>query len=88
MTFVNQDIIALIMLTNHQKMLKKKLMTVMYMRNYLDDKRKSDSLDVQKLLLREIIIINDTLQDILDVYCYTICLITFLYCFVSVSLLT
>jgi len=62
MTSVDQNIITLTTMTNHQKALKKKFTTATYVKNHLDNKRKSDSLDVQKLLLRKIIMINDTLQ--------------------------
>jgi hypothetical protein len=88
MIFADQDIIALTTLTDHQKMLEKKFTTVMYMKDCFDNKQKFDSLDVQKLLLRKIIMINDILQNILNVYYYTIYSIIFLYHFISISLLT
>jgi len=69
-------------------MFKKKLIAATYVKDYLDDKRKFNSFDVQKLLLDEIMMINDISQDILDVYHYIIYSIMFLYCFISISLLT
>jgi len=68
--------------------LNKKLIAAQRVMNYLNDKKKSESFDVQELLLQEIMMINDISRDMLNVYHYVVCLITFSNRFVSISLLT
>jgi len=52
----------------HQVKLNKKLTTVIYVQDHLDDARKLNSLNIYKLLLKEVITVNKIAKDILDVY--------------------
>jgi len=71
--------------TAHQKILYKKLMTTTRVKNYLKRVHKLKSLKIQKLILKEMMIVNDIVREILNVKRFVICSISIIYCFVSVS---
>jgi hypothetical protein len=66
--FLAQDVVAFTTFIVHQVKLSKKLTTVTCMQDHLNDVRKLSSLNVQKLLLKEVITANEIAKDILDVY--------------------
>ncbi len=69
----------------HQKVLNKKLIAATWMKDHLDDARKLRSLNVQKLILKKIMIANDIVKDVLDAYHYAVCYATLVYRFASAS---
>jgi len=70
--------------TAHQKILYKKLMTATCVKSHLERTHKFESLKIQKLILKEMMIVNDIVREILNVKRFAICLISIIYCFVSV----
>jgi hypothetical protein len=84
---MSQDINALMMFAIHQTILSKELTTMIHVKNHFDNVCKLNLLDVQKLLLQEVIIINEITKNVLNAYYYVVCLIMILYCFVSIFLL-
>jgi len=71
--------------TAHQKILYKKLMTATHVKNHLERVHKFESLKIQKLILKEMIIINDIFREILNVKRFAIYSISIIYYFVNVS---
>ena len=69
----------------HQKILYKKLITVTYVKNHLEKIHKLEFLKIQKLILKEMMIVNDIVREILNVKCFAICSISIIYCFINVS---
>jgi len=67
--------------------LSKELIITIHVENHFDNACKLNLLNVQKLLLQEVIIINEIIKSILNAYHYVLCLIMILYCFVSIFLL-
>ena len=80
-----EEIIALTTFTAHQKILYKKLITTMHVKNHLEEVHKLESLKIQKLILKKMMIINDIVREILNVKRFVIHLISIIYCFVSIS---
>jgi len=70
--------------TVHQKILYKKLITMTHVKNHLEETHKLKSLKIQKLILKEMMIINDIVKEILNVKRFAIHLISIIYCFVSI----
>jgi len=70
--------------TAHQKILYKKLMTTTRVKNCLKKVHKLKSLKIQKLILKEMMIINDIIREILNVKCFVICSILIIYHFVNI----
>ena len=68
----------------HQKILYKKLITVKYVKNHFKKVHKLKFLKIQKLILKEIMIINDIVREILNVKCFAIHLILIIYHFINV----
>jgi len=77
--------VALKTFTAHQKILCKKLMTTTHVKNYLKKIHKLEFLKIQKLILKEMMIINDIVREILNVKRFAIHSILIIYCFVSIS---
>ena len=71
--------------TAHQKILYKKLTTATCMKNHLERVYKLESLKIQKLILKEMMIVNDIVKEILNVKRFAIHSISIIYRFVSVS---
>jgi len=69
----------------HQKILYKKLTTATCVKNHLEIVHKLKFLKIQKLILKEIMIINDIVRKILNVKRFAICSISIIYHFVSIS---
>ncbi len=80
-----EKIVALITFTAHQKILYKKLMTATCVKNHLKKVHKLKSLKIQKLILKEMMIINDIVREILNVKRFAIHSILIIYHFVNVS---
>ncbi len=57
--------------------LRKKFTVVTHVKDHLNDIRKSESFDVQKLQLKEAMTVNDIVHDALDAFCYSVCSIAF-----------
>jgi len=79
-----EENITLKTFTAHQKILYKKLITVICIKNYFKKTHKLKSLKIQKLILKEMIIINDIIKEILNVKHFVIHLILIIYHFVNV----
>ncbi len=71
--------------TVYQKILYKKLMTATCVKNRLEEIYKLKFLKIQKLILEEMMIINDIVREILNVKRFAICSISIIYHFVSIS---
>ncbi len=71
--------------TAHQKILYKKLITATRVKNHLEEIYKLKSLKIQKLILKEMITVNDIVREILNVKRFAIHSISIIYCFVSIS---
>jgi len=69
----------------HQKILYKKLITATRVKNHLKKVHKLESLKIQKLILKEMMIINDIVKEILNVKRFAIYSISIIYHFVSIS---
>ena len=80
-----EENVALKTFTAHQKILYKKLITATRVKNHLEKAYKLKSLEIQKLILKEIMIVNDIVKEILNVKRFAIHSISIIYCFVSVS---
>jgi len=80
-----EEIVALMTFTAHQKILYKKLMTVTCVKNHLEETHKLESLKIQKLILKEMMTVNDIVREILNVKRFAIYSISIIYCFVSIS---
>jgi len=80
-----EESIALKTFTAHQKILYKKLITATCVKNHLKKIHKLKFLKIQKLILKEIMIINDIVRKILNVKRFAIHSISIIYCFVSIS---
>jgi len=63
--------------TINQMKLRKKFTVVTHVKDHLNDIRKSESFDVQKLQLKEAMTVNDIVHDALDAFCYSVCSIAF-----------
>ncbi len=70
--------------TAHQKILYKKLITATCVKNHLKKTHKLKSLKIQKFILKEMMIINDIVKEILNVKRFAIYSILIIYCFVSI----
>jgi len=68
----------------HQKILYKKLITATRVKNHLERVHKLKFLKIQKLILKEIMIVNDIVREILNVKRFAIYLISIIYCFVNI----
>ena len=77
--------VALKTFTVHQKILYKKLITTTCVKNHLEKVHKLKLLKIQKLILKEIMIINDIIREILNVKRFVIHSILIIYCFVNIS---
>jgi len=64
--------------------LRKKFTIATCVKDHLDDIRKSESFNVQKLQLKEAMTVNDIAHDALDVFCYSVCSIAFQYRLITV----
>ncbi len=71
--------------TAHQKILYKKLMIATCVKNCLKEIHKLKFLKIQKLILKEMMIVNDIVREILNVKRFAICSISIIYHFVSIS---
>ncbi len=71
--------------TAHQKILYKKLITATCVKNCLKETHKFESLKIQKFILKEMMIVNDIVKEILNVKCFVIHSILIIYHFVSIS---
>jgi len=69
----------------HQKILYKKLTTTTCVKNHLKKIHKLESLKIQKLILKEMMIVNDIVKEILNVKHFVIYSISIIYYFVSIS---
>ncbi len=69
----------------HQKILYKKLTTTTCVKNHLEKIHKFEFLKIQKLILKEIMIVNDIVKEILNVKHFVIYSILIIYHFVSIS---
>jgi len=68
----------------HQKILYKKLITATCVKNHLERVHKLESLEIQKLILKKMMIINDIIREILNVKRFAIHSISIIYHFVSI----
>ncbi len=80
-----EEIIVLMTFTAHQKILYKKLITATCVKNHLEKIHKLRSLKIQKLILKEMMIVNDIVREILNVKCFAIYSISIIYCFINIS---
>jgi len=80
-----EENITLKIFTAHQKILYKKLMTATHVKNHLEKTHKPESLEIQKLILKKIMIVNDIVREILNVKRFAIYSISIIYHFVSIS---
>jgi hypothetical protein len=80
-----EENITLKTFTAHQKILYKKLMTATHVKNHLEKTHKPESLEIQKLILKKIMIVNDIVREILNVKRFAIYSISIIYHFVSIS---
>jgi len=80
-----EENVALKTFTAHQKILYKKLTTTTCVKSCLKRAHKLKSLKIQKLILKEMMIINDIVKEILNVKRFVICSILIIYYFVSIS---
>jgi len=64
----NDDVIIIVIFIINQMILRKILIIIMKMKDYLSDKRKSDLFDIQKLQLQKIMMINNIACDMLNAY--------------------
>ncbi len=69
----------------YQKILYKKLITTTRVKSHLERVHKLKSLKIQKFILKEMIIVNDIVKEILNVKRFMIHLILIIYYFVSIS---
>ncbi len=60
-------------------------MTATHVKNHLKKIHKLESLEIQKLILKEMMIVNDIVREILNVKRFAIHSISIIYCFVSIS---
>ncbi len=60
-------------------------MTTMCMKNHLKKIHKLESLKIQKLILKEMMIVNNIVREILNVKRFAIYLISIIYYFVNIS---
>jgi len=72
-------VIAIATFTTNQMKLRKKLTIATRVKDRLDDIRKPESFDVQKLQLKEAMTANDIARDALDAFHYSVCSIAFRY---------
>jgi len=80
-----EENIALKTFTAHQKILYKKLITATCVKNHLKRTYKLKSLKIQKLILKEMMIVNDIIREILNVKHFVIHSISIIYCFINIS---
>jgi len=80
-----EENVALKTFTVHQKILYKKLMIAIHVKNRLEEIYKLKFLKIQKLILKKMMIINDIVREILNVKHFAICLISIIYHFISIS---
>ncbi len=71
--------------TAHQKILYKKLMTATCVKSHLEKAHKLEFLEIQKLILKEMMTVNDIVREILNVKRFAIHSILIIYCFVNLS---
>jgi hypothetical protein len=83
-----QDAVEKATLFAHQKQLNKDLTAAQQVLGRLGGKKKPNQLDVQKLILKEAITVNNTFRGMLDAYRFSVCPAVFLHRFASVPLLT
>jgi len=77
--------VALKTFTAHQKILYKKLTAATHVKNHLKKIHKLELLKIQKLILKEMMIVNDIVKEILNVKRFAIHSISIIYHFVSIS---
>jgi len=70
--------------TINQIKLKKKLMITTHVKDHLNDTCKSESFDLQKLQLKEVISVNDIAYNALDTFCYSVCSTVFQHHLITV----
>jgi len=80
-----EENVTLKIFTAHQKILYKKLITMTRVKNYFKRVHKLESLKIQKLILKKIMIVNDIVREILNVKRFAIHSISIIYCFVNIS---
>jgi len=80
-----EENVALKIFTAHQRILYKKLMTTTRVKNHLKKTHKFEFLKIQKLILKEMMIINDIVREILNVKRFAIHSILIIYHFVNIS---
>jgi len=80
-----EENVSLKTFTAHQKILYKKLTTTTRVKNHLKKTHKLESLEIQKLILKKMMIINDIVREILNVKHFVIYSISIIYHFVSIS---
>jgi len=80
-----EENVALKTFTAHQKILYKKLITATRVKSHFEETHKLESLKIQKLILKEMMTVNDIVREILNVKCFAIHSISIIYRFVSVS---
>jgi len=80
-----EENIAVKTFTAHQKILYKKLITATHVKNHLERVHKLKLLKIQKLILKEMIIINDIVREILNVKRFAIHSISIIYRFINIS---
>ncbi len=80
-----EENVALKIFTAHQKILYKKLITATHVKNYLKRVHKLESLKIQKLILKKMMIVNDIVREILNVKRFVIYSILIIYHFVNIS---
>jgi len=80
-----EENVALKTFIAYQKILYKKLTTATCVKNHLKKTHKLKSLKIQKLILKEMMIVNDIVREILNVKHFAIHSISIIYYFVSIS---
>jgi len=64
--------------------LNKELTIVTYVKNYFNDVYKLRLFDIQKLMLKKIIMINNIVKNILNIKCYVVYSVMILYYFINI----
>jgi len=80
-----EENVALKTFTAHQKILYKKLITMTRVKNHFKRTHKLESLKIQKLILKKMMIVNNIVREILNVKRFAIHSILIIYHFVNVS---
>jgi len=80
----NDDVITIMIFIINQMKLRKKFMIATCMKDHLNNICKSESFNVQKLQLKEIMTANDIAHDVLDAFYYSVYFIMFWYHLITV----